>query len=683
MILIDIGGVSPRKLAVDIVKKEDRIYGGLQKPSASILEKIQVNTETISDVTDNDLDHSKETTRTCLVITDLLDKTLGWCKVSTSEYSSKIRKEEQLKEHIQTAASDSIDVDTEECNFNPNGLKYKTPSPSKGSPRVNIFVEFLGQVQKIGLKIRSELFMLCLSLLVCTSFANTTDVRCLTVQNIRLGERGTVKCESLTDLSEVYWYNTSDQKDPVAFIQKVDGIKYGKGYSTGQYDIETNGSLIINNVTSQHEQTFTVEMVSTSFKRETHNINVQVYVEQPKPVSLISECDDRHDCIMKAEPDSFISCVHKNARPAAEISWYIRDGFRDIPLITTSNQTVSSDLGTFTTTSYLSIDEIPAQYMYVEIICKSIQPISVIQDFESKIVLDLSRDEHSVPSIDPTVSQIKRDVHLECQPNTLYTNTSRIMWTKKRTNRNHEYLIYSVYGETVFNLKSEQHFTLTSGGLRIKDIRFHHDGLYACFISNGNYTRVFHHRLEVVVPPTPGKILVKGCDVFGQCRLPSETRNITCEVRDVYPAVTLSIKALTSNVIVTETDPKSNEVNGLTSVAVYGTVTMSKGTCGEDIVVQCRAIGLAAYVFNSEVDITIVNDKGTCKLASSAVPDSETKEEHVERINLSFLRGIPVIIMFGLFFGIGIILKMKKRQEQVRSLLTETGEDGGTNATPV
>lgn len=221
-------------------------------------------------------------------------------------------------------------------------------------------------------------------------------------------------------------------------------------------------------------------------------------VDQPQPVSLISECDGRHDCIMKAEPNSFISCVHKNARPAAEISWYIRDGFRNIPLITTSNQTVSSDLGTFTTTSYLSIDEIPAQCMFVEIICKSIQPISVIQDFQSKIVLDFSRDEHSVPSIDSTVSQSKRDVHLECQPNTLNTNTSRIMWTKKRANRNHEYLIYSVYGETVFNMKSEQHFTLTNGGLIIKDIRLHHDGLYACFISNGNYTRVFHHRLEVV-----------------------------------------------------------------------------------------------------------------------------------------------------------------------------------------
>lgn len=111
----------------------------------------------------------------------------------------------------------------------------------------------------------------------------------------------------------------------------------------------------------------------------------------------------------------------------------------------------------------------------------------------------------------------------------------------------------------------------------------------------------------IIVPPTPGKILVKGCDVFGKCHLPSETRNITCEVRNVYPPVTLSIKALTSNVIVTETDPKSHEVSGLTSVAVYGTVTMSKGICGEDIVVQCRAIGLAAYVFNSEVDITIVN----------------------------------------------------------------------------
>lgn len=68
-----------------------------------------------------------------------------------------------------------------------------------------------------------------------------------------------ILCHFPDGFSSVHWYNTLNIIDDDPTLNYEGGsIKSGSGYDSGEFDIQFDGSLLINNVTLNHETTFTV-----------------------------------------------------------------------------------------------------------------------------------------------------------------------------------------------------------------------------------------------------------------------------------------------------------------------------------------------------------------------------------------------------------------------------------------
>lgn len=105
----------------------------------------------------------------------------------------------------------------------------------------------------------------------------TQTQNCGSVQYVEKGKMGIIECSFEEGFFGVYWYNSTDFIDSYPIIYVSDSVKYGTGYTSGEYDIYPNGSLFIGNVTLKHENPYTVTYVqSLGEKTVIQEINVFV-----------------------------------------------------------------------------------------------------------------------------------------------------------------------------------------------------------------------------------------------------------------------------------------------------------------------------------------------------------------------------------------------------------------------
>lgn len=62
----------------------------------------------------------------------------------------------------------------------------------------------------------------------------------------------------MDNFHEIHWYYKLKQTEGPPTVSYVDGKVSGEGFDLNEFNIQPDGSLIINNVTVQHETTFTV-----------------------------------------------------------------------------------------------------------------------------------------------------------------------------------------------------------------------------------------------------------------------------------------------------------------------------------------------------------------------------------------------------------------------------------------
>ncbi|KAJ8050810.1 hypothetical protein HOLleu_04150 [Holothuria leucospilota] len=78
--------------------------------------------------------------------------------------------------------------------------------------------------------------------------------------SLTIGQEGIIEC-ICDDSISLYWYFGNDTTAVKPFIYIDNSVKYGPGYSSGEYDIDVNGSLVIRNVTSIHGGTYAVLII--------------------------------------------------------------------------------------------------------------------------------------------------------------------------------------------------------------------------------------------------------------------------------------------------------------------------------------------------------------------------------------------------------------------------------------
>lgn len=97
----------------------------------------------------------------------------------------------------------------------------------------------------------------------------TGDVECQQKYYLERYQKAVVSCVYERDFHTVRWYFSGTD---TSFL-RIDGSKKsGSGYLSGEYDIEDDGSMVINAVNIQHERNYTISILhvdGSSSKTET------------------------------------------------------------------------------------------------------------------------------------------------------------------------------------------------------------------------------------------------------------------------------------------------------------------------------------------------------------------------------------------------------------------------------
>lgn len=102
------------------------------------------------------------------------------------------------------------------------------------------------------------------------------QVGCSLEQYAPLKGRVALKWDGLGDSLEIYWLNSNDN-EARAFIQKVNGVVTGIENTTDGYNIDNEGSLVINSVTFQDEKIFRVKALDSNLRESSCDITLFVY----------------------------------------------------------------------------------------------------------------------------------------------------------------------------------------------------------------------------------------------------------------------------------------------------------------------------------------------------------------------------------------------------------------------
>lgn len=85
---------------------------------------------------------------------------------------------------------------------------------------------------------------------------------CKDLQYLEMYETGIIQCSFDDGFVGIQWYDSTEE-GTTPIINFVRSLKSGRGYMSGDYDIFPNGSLIVTNVTVQHDRVFSVVLAAS------------------------------------------------------------------------------------------------------------------------------------------------------------------------------------------------------------------------------------------------------------------------------------------------------------------------------------------------------------------------------------------------------------------------------------
>lgn len=80
---------------------------------------------------------------------------------------------------------------------------------------------------------------------------------CISPQYLEIGKSGNISCSFNDGFYSIHWYYNLDVTEGPPTLSYERQQVAGEGYESGKFNINMDGSLIINNVSVQHETLFT------------------------------------------------------------------------------------------------------------------------------------------------------------------------------------------------------------------------------------------------------------------------------------------------------------------------------------------------------------------------------------------------------------------------------------------
>ncbi|KAJ8035467.1 hypothetical protein HOLleu_22709 [Holothuria leucospilota] len=419
-----------------------------------------------------------------------------------------------------------------------------------------------------------------------------SNIGCLSIQYVELGRQGYITCIFSSQLSEVYWYDdvSGGSNVPPIAVYRVDGdVKEGPGIESGEYDIISNGTLVITNVTVRYEKQYKV-LACTDSCIPLATISVQVVVYPRALTPKISSCNDESPCTVSVTKNGHPVCQVDSARPHVELEWVVHIRGKDIHAAgQVSFSEPNSDGVTYKSIAVLN-ETMNTERLLAVYICRARWIFAGLLT-ERKVLFDYS-DERNLLNLplEGTVSyEINRRSELRCK----VSNFSAIIWRKVDLSDTVETIGF-MYEDIIHNGGefSDGVILSSDGSLQFTSLQLHHEGTYACIYDNGKGVKGMQTiYLQVLVPPSPPYTKIKECPEEGSCFFRgNRSGSLTCTIHGVRPEVSLTWAA-TNEKLVTLQDVKTVIQNRgpVTDVSTSVYYELSHDiVCGTFVEVKCQ-----------------------------------------------------------------------------------------------
>ncbi|XP_071853496.1 uncharacterized protein [Apostichopus japonicus] len=504
-------------------------------------------------------------------------------------------------------------------------------------------------------------------ILVYVCCCSADEHGCQTPQYLEIGTSGTVVCSFSVDFVSIYWYYNSDSSEGPATLSYENEQRQGEGYTSGEFDIRSDGSLIINNVLVKHEARFTVyELKVDKQLPDRYDIQVVTIVRPTPPHPVIDDCPTSPSlCYIPWKQQHQLICSINQARPAISLTWLARTTNGNMNI--TDKTTLVSEANTWS--SSLSVVN---PFMYSShlamLVCKADDHSNLLEETEMIILVHNKDGDISMFETKEVLVERNEKIQFPC----IDSNYQLIVWERISTEDNVTTNVMLDAGTGVEMFPSSNEYELQDGNLVIGDVELHHEALYRCTYNDGMREGVRSFNLTVYVNPIPGYPIIEGCTHDRYCVLDvSYSGILKCTVRGIRPEVQLEWRAYHvdhSDMISFHGQQVDTRSNGETSDVTITTAYTAKETAERKLTVECRSMGPNSKHFslNSKVDLLFpgfVDQNTTGKPVTSETPSGPS------------FKTVPIIvtvciILLVLIIGAIVGYRVHKRRTKQLSMFT-------------
>lgn len=224
--------------------------------------------------------------------------------------------------------------------------------------------------------------------------------QCPSPQYLELGKMRSINCAFTEDVCAVLWYNTTHFTQFESIISYVESAKSGSGFLSGEYDIHANGSLVIRNVSLQHETIFTVAILDTCEGENPRyfSISIIITVTPETLYPVVDGCGHQMPCVLPVLEGNKLTCTVAQVRPQILLEWEQLNGSSSVTL---SDQKYIADLDgdTFNVTVTSLYRVMDPSMERVAVACNSFHEKITRFNRSTMVVLNMIEDTRNPPHL--------------------------------------------------------------------------------------------------------------------------------------------------------------------------------------------------------------------------------------------------------------------------------------------
>ncbi|XP_022111713.1 uncharacterized protein LOC110990948, partial [Acanthaster planci] len=316
------------------------------------------------------------------------------------------------------------------------------------------------------------------------------------------GLQGIVPCNpdasaySFGDLEFVVWYFPQKELEHVVFLFSQGAVVPQDGISEGQYNISSNFSLIIQNVTDSVEGTYYYKVEPKLGRIYEGSMEVSVKVTTKQPFPIVHECDPQpkapaDTCISHVPHDKVtvsLTCQVDHAKPPVNLQWFrvFDDGHTERVEATPTTKLLVHRPGAFfidnTYTSLSFLHLLTTSDNNTSYKCEA-YGIALGDRNGSHVLVTISKDAFSAHSDQKVYLERGRRGIVPCSPDAAWAyqrgDLQGVYWYFRRRDREH--VIFSYFQDATVLLDGipEGLYDVTSDfSLIIQNVTDSHEGTY-------------------------------------------------------------------------------------------------------------------------------------------------------------------------------------------------------------